>query len=243
MTPPGDEFDSLAKMMREALHPDLKPYVRESEFFGEILHHPLVIQTHVIPGMANRTYTQKMKACDEALATGMWGSFVWLHERPYRLNAFYLLKGRITDPTEYWNLLATIWSDSENIQECLDEWETVLFDTPFINERDAMMDSDERKVLADLPEVVTVYRGCRQEENEDGFSWTLDRDRAAWFARRWHGDQTGDPIVLVGEIHKDEIVAYLDHRNEREIIAHFDNVKVTRVIEVPADLTEPQTES
>jgi hypothetical protein len=45
-------------------------------------------------------------------------------------------------------------------------------------------------------------------------SWTLDRERAEWFANRF--DQKG--IVIEKAIGKEEIVAYFSGRGDQEII-------------------------
>ena len=48
-------------------------------------------------------------------------------------------------------------------------------------ERYAIMTENERAVLADLPDEVTVWRG---DTDDPGWSWTLKREVAEWFARQ-----------------------------------------------------------
>jgi hypothetical protein len=48
--------------------------------------------------------------------------------------------------------------------------------------REHLMDAEER---AALPDVVTILRGFTHAEGARGLSWTLDRERAEWFARRF----------------------------------------------------------
>ena len=48
------------------------------------------------------------------------------------------------------------------------------------------MEQEERKALAALPDRLTIYRGVHIKKGTlRGLSWTLDRERAEWFANRW----------------------------------------------------------
>jgi hypothetical protein len=76
------------------------------------------------------------------------------------------------------------------------------------------MTEEELTTMESLDDTVTIFRGCVKNLNEDGLSWTLDRERAEWFANRF--DQKG--IVIEKAIGKEEIVAYFSGRGEQEII-------------------------
>jgi hypothetical protein len=90
------------------------------------------------------------------------------------------------------------------------------------------MTEEERKFLADLPELITVYRGYQPlTGNEDGMSWTLDRDVAQRLGNRWWTTAVDDkpltdPLnrgqVQERVIQKSEIFAYLGGRKESEVI-------------------------
>jgi hypothetical protein len=64
------------------------------------------------------TYATVKQVCaefvDQARASGDWCTYIWLHERPYRVEALqdiaFNLRGR-----EYWEMVSHVWSDSENI--------------------------------------------------------------------------------------------------------------------------------
>jgi len=104
-----------------------------------------------------------------------------------------------------------------------------------------MMTEPERKVLASLPDVVTVYRGAGNPAYLSGFSWTLDRARAKWFARRFgsaeavvvahrltraHAHQEIRPVVAIGRLRRFDVIAYRAGRNEAEIVALPESVSI-----------------
>lgn len=70
-----------------------------------------------------------------------------------------------------------------------------------------------------LPERFTIYRGGHGSRADlaFGLSWTLDRDCACWFAMNWdcHGIP---PLVVRREVTRRGVLAYIDTRNEEEIV-------------------------
>jgi hypothetical protein len=88
------------------------------------------------------------------------------------------------------------------------------------------MNPQERRFLARQRERLTIYRGCRSGR-KIGWSWTLDRRKAKWFARRFEEYVEGSPIVLIGEVNKKDVIAYFASRKEKEIVV--DPKKVTVV--------------
>ena len=195
------------------LHPDLKAYIVTTEV-GPMLQHPLIHQlffgTKLETEWANQAYEQKKAAVHEAILAGDWNTVLILHERPYRVSVLTRVP---RDTPDYWDMVATWWCDTEFPSHHLDVW-IELLDHP---DAHRMMDPDERAVFDSLPEVVTVYRGVGAEGGEDGLSWTLSREKAEWFAQRF---ATDDDTGWVEErtIRKALITAYVDRRNEREVI-------------------------
>ena len=97
------------------LHPDLEPWL---DFDGHmpILKHPLVVWPYDAGrhGLLNGPYAQKRQYVARAEREHAWETYVWLHERPYRLEAFLDVFRHLAD-AEYWELLSALWIDSENI--------------------------------------------------------------------------------------------------------------------------------
>lgn len=74
-----------------------------------------------------------------------------------------------------------------------------------------------------IPGKVRVWRGAsgvglRSAEAISGYSWTLDREVACWFALR-HSQSTGvRSLVVTAVVERSKIVMYDDNRGEREIV-------------------------
>lgn len=118
---------------------------------------------------------------------------------------------------QWFRLLGEQWSLCDNVGK---HWVDLLALFQFAKRADlvCMMNADERKAHAALPETFTAWRGCF-DFNARGFSYSLDRDIAAKFPTypRYHvpGRQ---PLLLTATIRRSECVLKLD-RSEREIVA------------------------
>lgn len=120
-------------------------------------------------------------------------------------------------PQEWFRLLGKKWSDCDNIGRYrLELW--LIFHLAKRADIERMMDADERKAHAALPETFTAWRGC-YDFNQEGFSYSLDRDLAAEFPtlHRYHVPER-QPLLLTAKIRRSECVLKLD-RNEQEIVA------------------------
>jgi hypothetical protein len=209
------DLDHLAAR-RERLNPELVDYLSESPF-GLILSHPLVHRVGVHPdraGIVNSCYREKLKAIDQAVAKGQWSKFVDLHERPYRLDAFMEIAEHLPDK-KFWVLLAYVWTDSENIWQNLQHWRA-LWNTERPGKQFAM-DAKERKEFKQLPDKITIYRGISNGHTAKGMSWTLDREKAIWFAKRFQNSCT-PPILLRARANKSDVHAMVLGRKETEIV-------------------------
>jgi len=204
-------YAELIKATGEPLHPDLLPYV-EDGVLGKQLRHPLVYQVPMwANGYANAYYLQKKEAVKKALAEKNYNSYVYLHERPYRLEAFVKIANKLTD-TKYWTLLGSIWTDTENQWQNHEVWKKLLSSKR--SNRHYLSGEAGDNLLRSLPEEVTIYRGCQPGLNENGLSWTLDKGKAKFFANRF-GEEG---IILEKKISKASIIAVLLNRGEFEVI-------------------------
>lgn len=74
--------------------------------------------------------------------------------------------------------------------------------------------------LPDLPDLVTIWRGTSGltvSRAVRGLSWTLDRERAVWFAQR-HATHYGHPRVLQARVPRSSIAYFSDARKESEVV-------------------------
>lgn len=222
-------FDKLYEMFGDPnnppeLDPELVPWIEETDTMV-MLRHPLVYCIMYTPSqnkLLNKQLEQKKKAIAKAESEGEWSTVILMHEKPYRLMAFGKISWFLSDE-EYWQLLAAIWSITENLWQNQDEWiEFLLSDRPGRDEW--FMDDDEKTLYAALPPVVTVYRGFDQVHGWRGPSWTLSRETAEWFANRILPEK---PSLAIAEVSRDLILACLEGRGEKEVvIADLDAINV-----------------
>lgn len=212
MTQINETIERLLAEANEPLHPDLVPYLELDGALGAQVRHPLVYQVPLWSnGSANAYYLQKKKDLEIALAEKNYSRVIYLHERPYRLQAFIQIAHHLSD-TKYWSILSGIWTDTENQWQNLEQWKELL--SANRSSRHYLMDESEVQLLNSLPEFVKIYRGCVKGLNEDGLSWTLDKAKAEFFANRF----SKEGIILEREIPKSEIIAVLTGRGESEVI-------------------------
>jgi hypothetical protein len=215
---PGPEDIEQWLGPQEDLHEDLQPHLIETEGLGWMIHHPLVVQPLHHPrmnGLANRALAYKKQALIEAFAEKRWETIMWLHERPYRFEAFQQVELLIEDDCRWWALLGTVWVDSENIWQHRDDWQEYLSQPR--PHRHCFMDEEDREEHEKLPDSIRVYRGSTPGVNDDGLSWTTDREKAEWFAKRLRR-KGEERAVLAGWVEKVDVVAFVAGRGEAEIV-------------------------
>lgn len=228
------EFEKLLQT-KEELHPDLALYIDEDGLFGPSIKHPLVfsiVHNPVMNAFVNAQLKQKREALARAKAERDWDTCVWLHERPYRLDAFLDISWHLDGP-RYWELLGQVWSDTENSWQNIDRWREAL--SADAEGREMMSDKDVRCVFDLPPEKgglapeTRIYRGYRFDDALDGFSWTLDKARAWWFAHRLRQDDHPSPKIASGFVAREHVIAYITSRDEQEIVTlpeHVTNLEI-----------------
>jgi hypothetical protein len=191
----------------EKLHPDLVPYLQRDGIF-----HPVVYSLYHTTDRneINKFYEYKLKKIEQSLKQKDFNTYVFLHERPHRIKAFIDIMEKLSD-SDYWKLLALVYTDSENIWQHKSALSTLL-GSPRPHS-DAFMVDDERAVYAALPDTVTLYRGYNHR-NARSFSYTLDYKQAYWFANRF--GSVGKVKTIT--VSKSDILGYKDGRNEKEIV-------------------------
>jgi hypothetical protein len=179
-----------------------------------MIKHPLCFSIFHTPQQnyrMNKYLEYKLQATEEALNKKEYATYIFLHERPYRLEAFLEVERKLDDE-QYWELLGDIWTDSENIWQNKIIWGALLTsDRP---KREFFMNEDERAEFEKLPENLTIYRGYQPRKNKVGYSYTISKDKATWFAHRFHKDGEVD----TKKVNKGRVFAYLSRRNESEVL-------------------------
>lgn len=214
-----EELNQIAKLRdyfkEEPLNPELEKYRIVTPSGIPMIKHPLVFSlfhSDVNNHHINMHYEYTKRGVVEALKKKEFSTFVFLHERPYRLEAFLEIMDSIHGK-DYWSLLGEIWIDSENIWQNKSVWKDLLSSEE--PHREFFMTESDRKIFKALPEKITIYRGYTPRQNKNGYSYTIDKQRAEWFAKRFSTKkgEVRERVVL-----KKDCIAYLGGKNEKEII-------------------------
>lgn len=216
----AQDFSELFNNAEELL-PELQLYV-EQTLGMTVLRHPLVYSVPHGPffnKMVNARYRFMLERSRKMLAEGLYGEYVALHERPHRLDALLRVAEKMSD-AEYWECLGWVYTDSENITQNRAEWRRALLSKR--PDRYNLMCGEDRTTLAGLPDRVTAYRGfAGADQAAQGFSWTTERDRAVWFARRARclNERRGmTSKVATVTVARTELIAYFGGRGESEVL-------------------------
>jgi hypothetical protein len=225
----------------EPLHPDLVPYLNTESVVGAILHHPLVVQVmyrEPLNKIINANYARKKTDVQTAIDAEDWRTYVFLHERPYRFNALmeameamdFASWWELHDEPDLWSLIGAVWTDSENIHQHLEQWGEVWQINCDPSSRAHAMDEDEQAALAALPDTFTVWRGATHDGVADGLSWTPDKEKAMWFARRYAHPTDRPPYLAEGTVDKSEVLAYFSRETEVVLLPEtIRDIKVTKL--------------
>lgn len=221
------QLAALEELMgkQEELDPELAAYVDPDGPLGPILRHPLCYNISQHPAwnaMMNETLRQKRAALQRAITGRHWRTVVFLHERPYRIDAFTNYCWRMGDRS-YWSLLGSIYTDTENLWQNYDLWVDCLqADRRY---RSHLMSPEDRVALRkDHDAVITVHRGWSEGgTGAHGLSWTTNSVVAKYFARRLaaKGDRQ---FIATGQVKKRDVLGFFDSRSEQEILVLPGNV-------------------
>lgn len=210
-----DPIADLKAMLEEPLCEELEACMGVAPSGIPVLSHPLVhMLAPVLGGHANRMLEAKREAIAEAIMTGQWGTIVFLHEKPYRMQAVRRLHedGHLSDGAILAELFHDVWITIENVWQCHDDVDYLL---PLLD-RDALRETSG-DFFSTLPDLITVYRG-HHHDNVNGMSWTTDRKQAEWFAARY--SKAGD--VVERTVSKSDVLFATNERNEHEVVLALD---------------------
>lgn len=215
---------NIPEFKKEDLHPDLVEHIFQSPHLGDCLQHPLVysVPYHAMMNCwLNQSYEYKKSALKEALENKNWSSYIYLHERPYRLVALFDIYHQVAD-SEFWPLFFGVWEDSENI------WQyQSIFESCWMRDIPGRLESlseEDQTLYAQLPDEFVIYRG-HQQKNRTGMSWSLSYTVADWFSRRW-ATSTSKPNVVTAICKKSDVLGIFTGRSEMEIVVNPNNLDI-----------------
>ena len=140
-----------------------------------------------------------------------------LLNKPYRL-AFLKYTAEYMSQDDLSEILADVRTSTEspNLDPNLNKRKLVSL---FISSNLYMLMTEEKLEVFNSLDEITIYRGVTSynADNEKALSWTLDYDKAEWFAKRF-GEAR---IVYEAQIEEAHILAYFNRKNESLILNIF----------------------
>ena len=89
-------------------------------------------------------------------------------------------------------------------------------------DKKVLMDEEDYAVYSSLPDTFTVYRGVSIGRTPKGLSWTRNKETAEWFMHRFEDlEPNKRGYMLKAEIKKENVLAYLNTRDEDEIVVDY----------------------
>jgi hypothetical protein len=179
---------------------------------------------------------EKMRA--DYLRDGNYDSYLRTFNEHEQLRPFLEIIPKLS-PREYWQLLREVWISVDVMLPNKQIWlELLQWEWPG---REHLMTDAERADLAAMPDEIKIWRGCGDQSAVRGFSWTLDRERAVFFAdyacgprRQWLGLSSTKRILVEATCRKSDVLAYFTNRSESEIVVDPKHVTVLRTSRAPA---------
>jgi hypothetical protein len=189
-----------------------------------VFRHPLFVMpmySEVYNNLIIESIAQKQAYFNQLIEKRDYCHAVGLTERPFRMNTFV---DHMHDMSEevFSSTLAYVWQDAE-FPHVNNDIFRILFKKA---NPEHMMNDDDKKFIASLPDKVPVYRGTGGKAYT-GLSWTTDEEKAIWFSKRF-----AEPnFLLEAFVDKSQIIAGFVGRGESEvvIIQEVEDVTITEV--------------
>lgn len=161
---------------------------------------------------AKRLYMDAIDKCTKV------SDFFLIINKPY-LGIFFKIVKNWLNKEDYTNMLTTLWTTMEfpntDTNVSTREW------VKFWKEADLysyVYDKEDLDFIEALPDTFLVYRGLMERASTKALSWTLDINKAVWFAKRFNNKKGK---VYKALCHKKDILAYLSNRGESEIVVDW----------------------
>lgn len=165
-----------------------------------------------------KQYIELIDRCSKAI------DFFMIINKPYSGLFFKLVKDFLSIE-DYTDMLVDLWTIMEypnaDVNVSKTEW------LSFWRKAKINYSPEDKKVIESLPDEFYVYRGLMPRAKRNALSWTLDKNRAIWFAKRFKPNGK----VYRAIANKKDILAYLSNRNEDEIVIDYRKLKNMEEVE------------
>ena len=70
------------------------------------------------------------------------------------------------------------------------------------------------------------------DDDNIGLSFTLNKDKAIWFAERFAQAGVSQAILIEAVVKRDDILSIFLNRDEEEVIVNPEDIKIKKIIEL-----------
>ena len=129
---------------------------------------------------------------------------------------------------DFSEIFSYIWRDSEspNMDANVSIPELIRYFK--IADKRILMEDENYEVFKNLPDEFVIYRGVGTESNPMGLSWTRNREKAIWFAKRFDFEKVKKGYVQRAVVKKEWVLAYFNDREEEEIVVNPRKLNITK---------------
>tara|TARA_R110000765_G_scaffold215100_1_gene319955 strand:+ start:1173 stop:1919 length:747 start_codon:yes stop_codon:yes gene_type:complete len=231
------DYDSMKfikhHLMNEMLYGELDQVIPE-DFKKAILPKGLDAETF------GDAYVQKINfkqgQLDEAIEQENWDKVFMLIEKPFRLNWLEENIDLIEDNKKYYDFLKDAYMLTEFPMSSFTFYSDLLELFYAKDYPKLMMNKDELKLLNSLPNEVKIWRGVKVDDVLDieniGLSFTLNKDKAIWFAKRFSQEGVSQPTLIEAVVKKKFILSIFLDRNEDEVIVNPEDVTIKNILDL-----------
>ena len=125
-------------------------------------------------------------------------------------------------------MLSDTWTSSENPNSDPNVDTSELNRLFRLAKKEYLMSEEDKAYFDSLPDEITVYRGINTKYSEKrGLSWTIDKDRAIWFATRT--GKTENSKLYTSKVKKEDIYCYLSDRGESEVVVDIYHIGIEEI--------------
>ena len=178
----------------------------------------------------------KKQELDKAIEQQNWDKVFMLIEKPFRLNWLEENIDLIKDDKQYYNFLKDAYMMTEFPMNGFSNYRDLLDLFYARKNPKLMLDKDELELLNSLPKEVKIWRGVKVDDVLDydniGLSFTLNKDKAIWFAERFAQAGVSQAILIEAVVKRDDILSIFLNRDEEEVIVNPEDIKIKKIIEL-----------
>lgn len=143
-----------------------------------------------------------------------------LIREPYKLTFFKYINEYLSE-TDFAETLVSAYILQEFVHDDANVTKTDILKWFKKAKKEHVMNKKEYQLYQSLPDYVDIFRGVGDKKYKNGFSWTLNYETALFFATRF---DSNIPAVYKCTVAKEDILAYLNDRDEDEVIVNTKNL-------------------